>query len=73
MDQVAFELALHADAEERVRYPAMAQAGETSETDEARKEHQQDAAHAGHHQRARCCASRARSSHGTCAAPESRS
>lgn len=41
VDQVAFELALHADAEERVLYPAMAQAGETSEADEARQEHQE--------------------------------
>ncbi|MGH3687811.1 MAG: hypothetical protein ACRDRU_02045 [Pseudonocardiaceae bacterium] len=32
VDQVAFELALHADAEERVLYPAMAEAGETDET-----------------------------------------
>ncbi len=40
-DQVAFELALHADAEERVLYPAMADAGETGESLQARDEHQE--------------------------------
>lgn len=41
VDQVAFELALHAHAEERVLYPAMADAGETSEVAEAHEEHQE--------------------------------
>ncbi|WP_219419169.1 alpha/beta hydrolase fold domain-containing protein [Pseudonocardia nigra] len=41
VDQVAFELALHADAEERVLYPAMAEAGETHEAEEGRDEHQE--------------------------------
>lgn len=41
VDQVAFELALHADAEERVLYPAMAQAGADIEAKEARDEHQE--------------------------------
>jgi len=41
VDQVAFELALHADAEERVLYPAMAEVGETHEAEEGRDEHQQ--------------------------------
>ncbi|MGH3720300.1 MAG: alpha/beta hydrolase fold domain-containing protein [Pseudonocardiaceae bacterium] len=41
VEQVAFELALHADAEERVLYPAMAQAGEAYEAEEARDEHQE--------------------------------
>ncbi|WP_219414320.1 alpha/beta hydrolase fold domain-containing protein [Pseudonocardia nigra] len=41
VDQVAFELALHADAEERVLYPAMAEAGEAYEAEDSRKDHQQ--------------------------------
>lgn len=41
VDQVAFELALHADAEERVLYPAMAEVGETEESQEGRDEHQE--------------------------------
>lgn len=41
VDQVAFELALHADAEERVLYPAMAEAGEVGESEHARAEHQE--------------------------------
>lgn len=39
VDQVSFELALHTVAEERVLYPAMAEAGETHEADEGRDEH----------------------------------
>jgi acetyl esterase len=39
-DQVIFNLALHADAEERVLYPEMASAGETDEAAEGRDEHQ---------------------------------
>lgn len=41
VEQVAFELALHADAEERVLYPAMAEVGETHEAQEGRDEHQE--------------------------------
>ena len=41
VDQIAFELALHADAEERVLYPAMAEAGATHESQEGRDEHLQ--------------------------------
>lgn len=41
VDQIAFALALHADAEERVLYPAMAEAGETRESREGRDEHLQ--------------------------------
>jgi acetyl esterase len=40
-DQVAFELALHADAEERTLYPAMAEAGEPDESEHARAEHRE--------------------------------
>ncbi len=40
VDQIRFELALHADAEERVLYPAMAAAGEPHGTAHARDEHQ---------------------------------
>lgn len=43
VDQIAFELALHTDAEERVLYPAMAEAGETQEAQEGRDEHTQAA------------------------------
>ncbi|MEV0731634.1 alpha/beta hydrolase fold domain-containing protein [Polymorphospora sp. NPDC050346] len=39
VDQVSFELALHADAEEIVVYPAMAAAGEPDESEHARQEH----------------------------------
>ena len=39
-NQVAFELALHADAEESVLYPARADAGEPDGTRHARDEHQ---------------------------------
>ncbi|BCJ70237.1 alpha/beta hydrolase fold domain-containing protein [Polymorphospora rubra] len=41
VDQVSFELALHADAEESVVYPAMAEAGEPDEAEHARREHQE--------------------------------
>jgi acetyl esterase len=41
VDQVAFELALHADAEERVLYPAMVELGQSSASDEGRDEHQE--------------------------------
>ena len=39
VDQIAFELALHADAEERVLYPALAEVGMEEGSDEARAEH----------------------------------
>jgi acetyl esterase len=41
VDQVAFELALHADAEERVLYPTMADAGEAHDAEDARHDHQE--------------------------------
>jgi acetyl esterase/lipase len=41
VDQIAFELAIHADAEERVLYPAMVKVGETDEAQEGRDEHQE--------------------------------
>lgn len=41
VDQIAFELAIHADAEERVLYPAMVEAGEKQEAQEGRDEHQE--------------------------------
>lgn len=40
VDQVAFALALHADAEETVLYPELADAGEPDESAQAREEHQ---------------------------------
>jgi acetyl esterase len=41
VDQVAFELALHADAEERVLYPAMAEVGQEAESRHDRNEHEE--------------------------------